>query len=371
MVCGHKLITYSTCCFLSSVIICCHTGSCSIIKALFPLMEVEQTLNVIDTLVDLYVNSAGDIDRQKTIVNLLLAVLPKAEHTNDGGSCDGEDEKAAVEGAGVSSLGGGAKSPLCVSSSSLEKLIKAVSSEAAKPGTNCPLEAVLDAAFSALLSTSLSPSACSGRAAEPAVRNAAKSILKFLEQFDKASPTVRPPLLNQQSLSVIAFSHGLPTHPILGSVSEDALRAYLQRCLKWPSPCKVRTACLLFRHLPVLQSWLTSEEGVALLRDALSAAAQDSELGHLLPFVKAYLEVVSARGAANSKGICACLEEVTWGACNELFLQSRREEEKQVAGEVLILLVKGTQKKKLENTQRKLMKAVLAVREGGETVWAR
>ena len=369
MFCGHKLITY-TCCFLSSLIICCHTGLCSIIKVLFPLMEVEQTLNAIDTLVDLCVNPAGDRDRQKTMVNLLLAVLAKAEHTNDGG-CDSEDETAAVEGVGVNSLGGGAKSPLCVSSSSLEKLIKAVSSEAAKPGTSCPLEAVLEAVFSALLSTSLGPSACSGSATEPAVRNAAKSILQFLEQFDKASPTALPPLLNQQSLSFLSFSHELPTHPILGSVSEDALQAYFQRCLKWPSPCRVRTACLLFCNLPVLQSWLTSEEGVALLSDALSAAAQDSELGHLLPFVKAYLEVVLARGATNSKDIFGCLEEVVWGTCNELFLQSRREEEEQVAGEVLILLVKGTQKKKLKNTQKKLMKALLAVREGGETVWAR
>lgn len=370
MVCGHKLITY-TCPFLSSLINCCHTDSCSIIKVLIPLMEVEQTLNVIDTLVDLCVNSAGDRDQQKTIVDLLLAVLPKAGHTNDGGSCDSEDEKATVEGVGVNSLGGGAKSPLCVSSSSLEKLIKAVSSEAAKPGTSCPLEAVLEAAFSALLSTSLGPSACRGSTAQPAVRNAAKSILQFLEQFDKTSPSVLPPLLNQQSLSFLAFSHELPTHPTLGSVSEDALQAYFQRCLKWPSPCRVRTACLLFCNLPVLQSWLTSEKGVALLSDALSAAAQDSELGHLLPFVKAYLEVVLARGAANSKDIFGCLEEVVWGACNELFLQSRREEEEQVAGEVLILLVKGTQKKKLNNTQKKLMKALLAVREGGETVWAR
>lgn len=340
-------------------------------EVLFPLMEVEQKMNVIDTLVDLCIRWAGDRDRQQPIVKLLLTVLLKSKHETDDGSCGSEDVNTAMEFGGVSHLEEGAQTPLCISSFSLEKVIKAATSEDTKLSTNYRLEAILEAVFSALLSPSLNASGCSGGAAESAVRNAARRILQVLEHSDKVSPTILPPLLNQQSLSSLAFGHRHPAHVILGSVSEHALQTYFQQCLKCPSASRVKTAGLLFRHLPVLQNWLISDKGVALLSDALSAAAEDRVLGHLLPVVKEYLEVVSDRSAANSANIFASLEEMVWGTCCELFLQTGAEEEEQVSGEVILLLVKGTQKKRLTRTQRKLMKTLLAARDGGETVWSR
>ena len=334
-------------------------------------MEVEQKLNVIDTLVGVCINCVGDGDRQQPVVDLLLAILPKAEHANARGSSGREDEMATRELADVGHHEEGIETlSLCISPSSLEKAIEAVTSETAKSGTSCRLEAVLEAVFAALLSPSLGVSECSGRATELAVRKTARSILQVLKHSDRVSPTILPPLLSQQSLSSLAFSRGHPAHLILDSVSERALQTYFQQCLKWPSSSRARTAGLLFHHLPALQTWLSSDEGVALLKNVLSTAVQDNTLGHLLPFVKAYLEVISTC-SADSTDIFACLEEVIWGTCSELFLQARGEDEEQVAGEVLILLVKGAQKKRLKKTQKRLMKTLLAARKEGETVWSR
>ena len=335
-------------------------------------MEVEQKLNMIDTLVSVCINCVGDGGRQQPVVDLLLAILPKADRANVRGSSGREDEMATRKLADVGHHEDGIETlSLCISSSSLEKVIDAVTTETAKSGTNCRLEAVLEAVFAALLSPSLGASECSGKATELAVRKTARSILQVLEQSDRVSPTILPPLLSQQSLSSLAFSRGHPAHLILDSVSERALQTYFQQCLKWPSSSRVRTAGLLFHHLPALQTWLSSDEGVALLKNVLSTAVQDNTLGHLLPFVKAYLEVISTCSAVNSTDIFACLEEVVWGTCSELFLQARGEDEEQVAGEVLILLVKGAQKKRLKKTQKRLMKTLLAAREEGETVWSR
>ena len=329
-------------------------------------MEVEEKLSVIDTLINLCINQAGTGEKQP-IVDLLLTILPKTDHTQDDGSYGSEDEMTAGEPVNT---GGGQTLFQCISPSSLEKVIKAVTSDAAKPETGCQLEAIAEAVLSALLSPSLVCQKRSETAIGTAVRKTARSILEVLDHFDRVSPAVLPPLLSRQSLSSMASGCGHPAHLVLSCVSESVLQVYFQHCLKQPSPSRVRTCALLFHHVPALQTWLSSDEGVTFLRDALSPAAQDSALVCLLPFIKAYFEVVSTGTAVRSTNIFTRLEEVLWESCCELLLQAGADKQER-AGDVLILLVKGMQKKRLKKKQKNLMKTLLAAREEGKTIWSR